>query len=259
MSAEHTKHDNDPGGLNLITMRPRPHRPLPLDSHFVEAPEGGVYVNVSLDENGQPFETFVIVGKGGSVERASAEAIGRLVSAHLRRTEPTEIPDVLRLLVDQLEDIGGTDNVGFGSNRVRSIPDAVAKVLKTYLEEDDALVEENTNDIFDRVYNIEFQDNIIPIEIRFGEEGAISGVGIIEMENQTLDSKVVAITGGVCEFVNSLLDIQQTEQRSEIAEIADFLRKTFASDDPRHLMAQAISAGMADILSTDFTAQANIE
>ncbi len=39
----------------------------------------------------------------------------------------------LKLVIDQLAGIGGGRSMGFGANRVRSLPDAVAQVLREHL------------------------------------------------------------------------------------------------------------------------------
>jgi len=39
------------------------------------------------------------------------------------------------MIVEQIEGIGGSSSVGFGLKKVRSLPDAVAKVIGYYLEE----------------------------------------------------------------------------------------------------------------------------
>ena len=244
-------------GIDDLGLRPCAEA-LPVDSYRIEAPEGIVHINVSLDDKGQPFETFIIIGKGGSSEMAFAEALGRLISGHLRRSNPDEIASVLQFLVDQLEGIGGTDSIGFGSNRVRSVPDAVAGILRTYLESDEEL-NGNAGDVFDRVCNIELDGNNIPIGISLGEGGDISSVGIVDVEDQILDPQIIAITGGVCEFANSLLDIQQIRQRGEIADIADLILDIFTSDDPKHSTTQAISAEMAKMLLTHSETQVSTE
>jgi ribonucleoside-diphosphate reductase alpha chain len=40
---------------------------------------------------------------------------------------------VAEAVVDQLSGIGGADSVGFGNNRVRSLADGVAKVIREYV------------------------------------------------------------------------------------------------------------------------------
>ena len=72
---------------------------------------------------------------------ADAEALGRLISLSLR--VPSQFPAraVAEAVVDQLAGIGGSESVGFGSNKIRSLADGVAKVLKDYLENDKSVKE----------------------------------------------------------------------------------------------------------------------
>jgi ribonucleoside-diphosphate reductase alpha chain len=66
---------------------------------------------------------------------AVSESIGRLISYILRLSSPVEPRDRLREIVRQLEGIGGGRPLGFGANRVLSLPDGVAQVLLDYLSE----------------------------------------------------------------------------------------------------------------------------
>jgi ribonucleoside-diphosphate reductase alpha chain len=72
---------------------------------------------------------FVNVGKAGSDVTAMAEALGRLISLTFRMASP--IPPIERAhkIAAELIGIGGARSLGFGENRVRSLPDAVAKVM----------------------------------------------------------------------------------------------------------------------------------
>ena len=98
-------------------------------------PVGSAFITINEDGHGNPFEVFINVGRAGSDIKADAEAIGRLISLALRI--PSEYPqiEVVQKIVDQLLGIGGASQLGFGSNRVYSMADAVAKVLKDYLEQ----------------------------------------------------------------------------------------------------------------------------
>jgi len=58
---------------------------------------------------------------------ALAEGLGRLLSGWLRM--PQFSLEVVREIIVQLAGIGGSKSIGFGKNRVSSLPDAVAKVL----------------------------------------------------------------------------------------------------------------------------------
>src|SRR5690606_6286752 len=100
----------------------------------IETPAGTCHVIMNNDENGDPFEVFVEVGKGGSDIKAMAEALGRLISMILRLPGNKKL--LVKEVVSQLKYIGGASSVGFGKNRVRSLPDAVAKALQCHwLEE----------------------------------------------------------------------------------------------------------------------------
>jgi ribonucleoside-diphosphate reductase alpha chain len=92
---------------------------------------------VTINENGSdhPFEVFIQTSKAGSDTAAVSEAIGRLVSYILRLSSPVAPRDRMREVVKQLSGIGGGRPLGFGSNRVLSLPDGVAQALDDYLRE----------------------------------------------------------------------------------------------------------------------------
>ena len=64
-----------------------------------------------------------------------SEAIGRLVSYVLRLSSPVAPRDRMEEVIKQLSGIGGGRPLGFGSNRVLSLPDGVAQALSEYLED----------------------------------------------------------------------------------------------------------------------------
>ncbi len=117
-------------------IRPRP-RSLAGTTYQAQTPLGTAYVTVNTNGAGQPFEVFLNVGKAGSDTAAVAEAIGRLISLALRLPSPLEPRERLGEIVDQLSGIGGRRSLGFGHNRVLSLPDGVATVLEDYLKEAD--------------------------------------------------------------------------------------------------------------------------
>ena len=89
------------------------------------------------------MEVFVTVGKSGSDSAAMAEALGRLISGWLRSSaNPNKS---LEEIASQLRGIGGSSSIGFGSNRIGSIPDAVAKVLFDELSLSDRLEHSDFN------------------------------------------------------------------------------------------------------------------
>ncbi len=84
---------------------------------------GNLFVTVN-SADGKPFELFAQIGKAGSDVVAFTEAIARLVSLALRCGVSVDE------IVTQLEGIGGARSVGFGPNRIRSVPDAIGQALK---------------------------------------------------------------------------------------------------------------------------------
>ncbi len=107
---------------------------LPGETHRVTTPLGNTYVTVNENGNYQPFEVFIQTSKAGSDTAAVSEAIGRLISYVLRLSSPVPPRDRLLEVVKQLNGIGGGRPLGFGSNRVLSLPDGVANVLNDYLD-----------------------------------------------------------------------------------------------------------------------------
>jgi ribonucleoside-diphosphate reductase alpha chain len=79
---------------------------------------------------GEPFEVFVNLGKAGSDLAADAEAIGRLISLTLRMPSPLDADERLDSVVQELSGIGGSRAIGFGAERVRSLPDGIAHALQ---------------------------------------------------------------------------------------------------------------------------------
>lgn len=110
-------------------------RPNLLTGATVKAqtPFGRAYITMNADENGNPFEVFITApGKAGSDLQADAEGLGRMISLSLRTTAPQNRREMLKLVIEQLRDIGGTRSVGFGPQRVSSLPDAVARALEEH-------------------------------------------------------------------------------------------------------------------------------
>jgi ribonucleoside-diphosphate reductase alpha chain len=92
-----------------------------------ETPLGVMFVHVSEDEKGQPFDVFINLGKAGGAAMADAEAMGRLISLALRSGIP--IAEVRR----QLRGISSDRAVGLGPNKVSSVPDAVGLALDDWI------------------------------------------------------------------------------------------------------------------------------
>ena len=95
----------------------------------MKTPSGTAHVTMNHDSEGQPFEVFVEIGKAGSSIKAMAEAIGRLISL-IFRLEPIPPTERATEIIEQLNGIGGACSVGFGKNKVLSLPDAISKALR---------------------------------------------------------------------------------------------------------------------------------
>ena len=113
--------------------KPRP-RKLPGYTFSINTPLGKAFVTINENGGQQPFEVFVNTAKAGSDTAAVSEAIGRLVSYILRLSSSVAPRERLREVWRQLGGIGGGRSLGFGPNRVRSLPDGVAQALSEYLE-----------------------------------------------------------------------------------------------------------------------------
>ena len=118
----------------VFTKRPRPYL-LQGSSYRKETPLGTAYITINSDENQEPFEVFLNIGKAGSDVTAVSESIGRLISLALRMPSALPPSERLRWVIDEMAGIGGGRPLGFGVGRVRSLPDGVAQVLSDHLSE----------------------------------------------------------------------------------------------------------------------------
>jgi ribonucleoside-diphosphate reductase alpha chain len=91
-----------------------------------ETPLGTMFVNITEDDRGQPFEVFVTLGKAGGAAMADAEAMGRLISLALRSGIP--LPQVHK----QLRGISSDRAVGLGPHKVLSVPDAIGMAIEEW-------------------------------------------------------------------------------------------------------------------------------
>ncbi|WKZ35276.1 MAG: LAGLIDADG family homing endonuclease [Anaerolineales bacterium] len=123
------------------TKKARP-RALTGRTYNIETPVGKAFITINENGGDQPFEAFVNTAKAGSEIAAVSEAIGRLISYILRMASPVAPLDRMREIVIQLIGIGGGRSLGFGPNRVRSLPDGIGQVLDQYLNEKNGIVTE---------------------------------------------------------------------------------------------------------------------
>jgi len=121
-----------------ITKTPR-NRPVSLNgvTDRIRTGHGTMWVNITFDEMGNPFEVFANLGKSGGSDSAYLEAIARLASMSLRAgVEPMQIIDQLKGITDEPAWDGGT--------LVRSAPDAIALALSRHLNKDTSLLNRDT-------------------------------------------------------------------------------------------------------------------
>ena len=117
--------------MTATTTRARP-RSLPSTTTKLSTEMGSLFVTVSVDADGDPFEVFGHLGKAGSFQHGVTELACRLISLHLRRGTPLEE------VIDQIQ---GIQEMQPFANRladgtpvwVRGLGDGIAHVLKDHL------------------------------------------------------------------------------------------------------------------------------
>jgi ribonucleoside-diphosphate reductase alpha chain len=110
-----------------------------------ETPAGTARVVVNT-ENGEPFEVFLLLGRAGSEVQSFMEALGRIISLHLRTQDHVPAKERLHHIADQLRGIGGANQMGFGPHRVLSVVDAIGQVLQQAESPTDSVVVETASD-----------------------------------------------------------------------------------------------------------------
>src|SRR5262245_3846694 len=113
-------------------VKPRPRR-LGGRTYRIETPLGTAFVVVNETGEGEPFEVFGSVGKAGSDTMAVTEAMGRLISLTLRMPSPLSPRRRVEEIIGQLSGIGGGRPLGFGPQRVLSLPDGIARALAEHV------------------------------------------------------------------------------------------------------------------------------
>ena len=172
--------DIDPGA-------PVAERPMILRgrTYKIVTPVGEAFITINRDTQGQPFEVFITVGRGGMHTMADAEAMGRLVSLSLRLARGAKETDpkaVAQKIINQLKGIGGASSVGFGKNKVMSLADAIAKVLA----EDLALSSENQG------------WEVVPLNLTYNGNGQSNGSNGEMSELQTTNYKLPTANADLC-------------------------------------------------------------
>src|SRR5216110_2218095 len=128
-------HDVEAENLQRRAKRSRPDL-LKGSTRRVESPLGTMYVTITEDDKGQPFEVFMSLGKAGGALMADVEAVGRLISLALRSGVP--LPEIYR----QLRGISSDRAVGLGPNKVMSVPDAIGIAIEKWMQEKQGVQQE---------------------------------------------------------------------------------------------------------------------
>ncbi|MCL6548084.1 MAG: adenosylcobalamin-dependent ribonucleoside-diphosphate reductase, partial [Alicyclobacillus sp.] len=126
--------DNAPGGRADASGYVRRRRPDVLygATYRKNTPLGKAYITINDDpEEHVALEIFVNIGKAGSDVYAANEALGRAITLYLRDSRN---PNKEAELVKHFSGIGGQSSVGFGDQRITSVPDAIAKSLIEHAE-----------------------------------------------------------------------------------------------------------------------------
>ena len=71
--------------MTTTTIGQRRPRSLRSSTTRLNTELGKLYVTVAVDEDGQPYEVFGRLGKGGSFQSGVTELVCRLISLHLRQ------------------------------------------------------------------------------------------------------------------------------------------------------------------------------
>ena len=97
-----------------------------------ETPVGTARVVIN-EVAGDPHEVFLLLGRAGSEVQSFMEALGRVISLYLRSSGNVTARRKLALVADQLQGIGGANQMGFGPGRVLSVVDGIGQLLQTHL------------------------------------------------------------------------------------------------------------------------------
>ena len=128
-------HDLEAENLNRRQKRSRPEM-LRGTTRRVETPLGTLYVTITEDDKGQPFEVFMSLGKAGGALMADVEAVGRLISLALRSGIP------MKEIHRQLRGISSDRVIGLGPSKVLSVPDAVGIAIERWMQEKQGIQQE---------------------------------------------------------------------------------------------------------------------
>jgi ribonucleoside-diphosphate reductase alpha chain len=131
----------------------------------IETPLGTLYVTITEDDKGQPFEVFMSLGKAGGAIMADVEAMGRLISLALRSGIP------IREIHRQLRGISSDKVLGLGPSKVMSVPDAVGIALERWMQDKQGIQQE----LIPGVAGQQAPAEAVPVATRTGEQQMVFG------------------------------------------------------------------------------------
>jgi ribonucleoside-diphosphate reductase alpha chain len=155
-------HDLEAENLQRRQKRSRPEL-LRGATRRLETPLGTLYVTITEDDRGQPFEVFMSLGKAGGALMADVEALGRLISLALRSGIP------MKEIYRQLRGISSDRVIGLGPNKILSVPDAVGIAIERWMQEKQGI-----------------QQELLPQAGRGGPQGIASQIEVAPMVAQPL-------------------------------------------------------------------------
>ncbi len=127
------KEDKKPSPTPQYSVKPRP-MVVHGSTYRINTPVGVAFITINTNGGTppEPLEVFINISKPGSDISAMAEGLGRTISLALRFASHLPALERVHEIVTQLEGIGGARTLGFGKDKIRSLPDAVAKVLSMH-------------------------------------------------------------------------------------------------------------------------------
>lgn len=152
---------NKPDTVQLHHVKPRP-MVVHGSTYRINTPVGTAFITINTNGDNEPLEIFINVGKAGSDVYAMAEGLGRVVSLALRFSSHLSASERIGEIIDQLNGIGGARVLGFGKERIRSLPDALAKILNMHFKEKEKIARApiNSNVVETRKKNGQSKDTI---------------------------------------------------------------------------------------------------
>jgi len=99
---------------------------------------GYIYVTINENENGEPCEVFVRLGKAGGCASCQTSALGKTIARALQAGVKAEV------IVSDLKGMSCGRPAGIGDDLILSCPDAIARALSEYIPLQTPLDEKGT-------------------------------------------------------------------------------------------------------------------